>query len=577
MSYVIEILDSSGNKVAQMHENECEARLHREINADWYMKISYPVPQNEYQGEDKSEYLVTWKYQIRMFNTKDSTDYQTFVITRSDRIRKPSGAVVVEVQADHVAISDMNEEVIHDTLFLYNMTPSAALTQILGYSTNWSAGTVGPTTPISIDVSWETVMSALIKLVKACGGEWTADEANSEIDISAELGSDNSVHIRPERNLQSVNNRTFSRSVINKMYGVGGGQPSATIAGARHKVSSYVSGTGVITCESNKIVPEDDSWNTDFHAFFVTGTEAGNSFTITDCASGSVNDTLTINTGESISAGDKFVIRTTGGTPVDYIRAGSSITSYGEIEGTKKDGRFLDVTNLVGTPALDGTYTGGLCENWTMVGSFTDEENTTAAYITYGSKSQRCVDPGDGEGIEQDVTVEDGKHYTLLAWVYIVSGTVEVKWDDGTTVTSLTKSDTGWQRFSIRERVNGTTLTVQILAYGGAAEFYVDAVQITEGILNRSFTENSELTGLWDATYDQLIKVKDPRIEYVANFIDLYRIDSGDYPDDEISIGDTVTITDDSIGITAQTARVKKIFMDVFRPEITQHTVSNVI
>jgi len=574
---VVSILNSSSTKVAQVDESECDVKTGRIINANYSIDMVYPIPLTLEQGEDKADYLKAWNASLQILDTDDSTYQKTFIITKTENGKDTNGSPTLLIHGEHKAILEMNREIINGRIVLSNETVTSALTKIMAYSTNWGHGAVTVSKNISIVVGWETVLSALQKVLNACNGEYDIDETNSEIDIADELGANNNVNIRPDLNLKSIVNTQFSRNVINKMYGVGGGQIPATIASARHIVNGYVGGTGVLTVDDNLVVPESDSWNTNYEVYFVTGAEAGNAFTITDCAAGTANDTLTIDTAQTIVAGDKFIIRTTAHADVDFIRAGTSITTYGESQGVYKNERFLDTINLVTTPQLDGTYTGGLCADWTKVSLPTLTENTTATYIQYGTSSQKVVGVDDGDGISQAVTTEADKYYRVLLWVYITGGTVAVTITNDTDSFATSKTFTGWQRFSSYVKSDGTTLTITVLQSGApVATFYVDAVQVTEGAQQRSFTQNCDQKNLWDAAYYKLIDAKDPELEYKARFIDLYRIDSKKYPYNEISLGDTVTITDDDLEISEVTARVKEITTDEFKPELTEHIVSNI-
>jgi hypothetical protein len=471
-------------------------------------------------------------------------------------------------------------------LVFSNATVTTVIQAILGvidnpkYSSWYMSGSIAPTDTISITISWETVLSALQRVLALCNAEYDLDEATSLINIYKTMGAANSVFLRSDKNIKSLQVTYFNRDVINKMFGVGGSQPPSTIAGARHVVSAYNDATGLLTVSGNKLVPENDSWNTDYEVYFVTGAEAGNAFTITDSAHTTTNDTLTIDTAQTIAIGDKFVIRTTGHVEVDFIRAGASITAYGTVEGVYKNGAFAGGTNLVETPDLSGAYAGGagdnLCADWTKEGTPTIDENTTADYFKYGTKSQRVQGDADLEGVSQVVTVTANRYYRVLVNAYITSGTVKVTASDGTNTIPVSKTGTGWQRYEIFEKFVATSLTVKILQDGaGTSDFYVDSVQATEGAMNYSFNSNCDSLDLWHETFDKLITVKDPPIEYRASFVDLYAMEPGSYPYDQVSLGDTLIIYDSTLDISNVTARLKEIRKDEFNLERTEHTISN--
>jgi len=579
----IQLFSRTGDATGLLDEYECEATVSRQVNSEWSMVLTYPVPQTD-DREDKSS-LIEQDGRMRIIWI-DGT-YDTFRISRLVKARK-GGVPVYTAHGEHVALLDLNSEIIDGRLSLYNYEPSDALTALLAYSTNWSSGgTTGLNGMSNLTVEYETVMSGLQRICEAAGAEYDVDEAAGTIELRSSLGSSNNVLVRSDRNAKSMQHTRYSRNVVNKMYGIGGGSPVLTIAGARHIVYGYDSGTGVLTVgreaggyqEGFKVVAEDDSWNT-YKVKFITGSEAGNSFTITDSAKGDsttpAGDTLTIDDSLSVSQGDKFVITDASDNEVAYIRAGSSISSYGTVEGVHRDARYFEALNLVETPALDGTYAAGLCGNWTKEGAPTVAEETTADYVNYGASSQKVTASGDAQGVSQQVSATSGRYYTAIAWVYVSSGTVKLQLSDGTSTWESSKSDTGWSRYEIQELSAGATLTIKVLADGGAATFYVDAVQITEGVLSYGFTANDSRKSLWDVTYDALQLVKDPQVEYQVSFHDLYRVDPERYADDEISLGDTVEVQDDELGIDKVSLRVRGVRYDVFRPERTTHTVSNI-
>jgi hypothetical protein len=330
----------------------------------------------------------------------------------------------------------------------------------------------------------------------------------------------------------------------------------------------------VITVSGNRLVPENDSWN-GYKALFVTGTEKGTSFTIADSAAGAASDTLTIPTGRLISAGDKFTILTSAGVSVDFIRAGVSIALYGEAQGVYKNESFLDSTNLVETPALDGLYTSNLCENWSVIGSVSVAKSSNPAVIQYGAHSQYAAMSSSGAGLSQSVSVVSGKYYNCQAWVYVVEGVVRFEVTDGVSTWKVSKGGAGWQKYGIVERAGSGTITLKILSDAANTSFYLDAAQVTEGVVNRSFSVNSDYSSLWEATYNVLMSSKNPRVEYEVAFIDLYSIDPLKYQDEQVGLGDKVTVFDRELLLEDVSVRVKRVSMDVFSPENTKYVVNN--
>lgn len=568
----VEILTSAGVKVAQMGDRECACITKRTINGEWNVQVSYTVPPAG-QAEDKSVYFVQGSI-VRVRNFEDST-YRDFVITNPAAQRNDNGVISFVVVGDHASIVEWNRVLIKATLGIVNVTPTTVLAKFLSYAAAYNTlGTIEPAMRLSIpDVGWETVQSGINKLLKLSGGELEI-ESDGKVSIYSQLGDDNGVRVVYGKNMNSLRNTKFYSRIANKVYGVGGGQPAATIAGARHTVASAVGST--ITADSAKLCPENDAWN-GFKLKFQTGTQAGVSFTINDCTHGATQDSFVLASAPSgVVAGDKFTITESDGTPVKYLLSPASVALYGTIEGCCKDTGFTDAVNLVAYPAMDGTYSAGLCQGWTKVGTPTVSEETNAAYLQYGTKSQKVIGATALDGISQVVPVVSGRYYFCSAWVYVQTGSVTFQVTDGVSTWKVVKSaGTGWQQFSIVEKMAASTITVKLESAN--ATFWIDAVQVTEGVLNRSFTNNSSMTELWNKTFDQIMKTKDPQVEYSVDFVDLYKMYPVDYPMDKISLGDTVSVYDSALGISGLKARLTSVAADEFFPEKTKYTISNII
>lgn len=571
----VEILNSSGVKTAQLQSTECECMTRRLVNGEWTIELDYTVPRSE-QGEDKSAYLTTGS-KIRLTDYEDSST-RTFIITKPSFIRDERGVQKIMVSGEHQSMIELARNIVTAQLSVRHVLPSLVLAKLLSYVSGYSVGTVNPTDKIDIEsIGWEPVSSGLQKLIGAIGAiDLSITEAGA-VSLLTSMGSDNGVRIYVGRNMQSIKNTRYIRRIVNKMYGVGGGQPSPTIAGAPHVVASITSAT--ITTQGNKVVAESDSWNT-YKVRFITGAQAGNSFVINDCTHGASADTLVLASTPSpaVVAGDKFVITDSSDVDVSFILAATSLATYGQWAGVYRNENYVDATNLVVEPSLDGSYTSGVCAGWTKIGAGAFE-NLNAAYIQNGSKSQGVSSASAGHGMEQVIGITAGQYYNITGWVYIASGTVQMQVLDGSAGWSVEKTagTNSWQRFRIMNRFANNTLTVRFVQSGAtAAVFYIDTVSVTKGILDRPFTANSNLKSLWDRAFDEIMKYKDPQIEYEVSFVDLYKMDPKAYPYDKISLGDTIYIYDSSLGINGVSARVKEIKVDEFRPENTKHVVSNV-
>lgn len=584
MKYTVEILNNSNIKIGELTSVECEAKIHRILNGEWNISLTYPLPPVG-QGEDKSDLLYSPFARLKVLNLNDVTDCQAFVIEKLERFDE-GGTKYISINGTHIFIHQLISEIV-PTRFLFKEVPiNFALSKILSYTSNWTLGTCNTTRLVSVDVGHESIFSAFQKIIESASVEWDVNEQNSTINIANTIGSDNSVHIRPGKNLISYSDSIYSREIVNKIYGVGSGEPPVTLAGTWHEI--YSSDGTTVTINHNKIVPETGCWNPvdgnhKYGLEFKTGVNAGTVATIATSTSGLIRDSFTLLSPLSgISFGDRVVLVETldnfsSWQDVNYLHSPSSIQTYGAIEAVHTNQNYTDAINLVEEPALDGTYTNGICRKWgLLMGTVaTLTENTDPKYIQYGTKSQKVVTFGDGHGIYQSVNVTQGAFYTVTAWVYIVSGTIRFYINSYFIDLS---GKTGWQRIEVKNGRAGSNLFDIVISQFGAqsATFYLDAVQVTQTTEPRDFVKNCSRINLWFEAYDKLMLNLSPKVIYRCNFVDLYKIDNVVYEDDKISLGDTVKITDEKLGINQLSARVKEVSYMPFRQYLTEHTVTNI-
>lgn len=185
---------------------------------------------------------------------------------------------------------------------------------------------------------------------------------------------------------------------------------------------------------------------------------------------------------------------------------------YGQTSG-ESDAEQLNLLTEIGSPTVDTTGDGsadgslmmqhltytfdsdpvelvvnGGMENdsdWTDIADAeptTNERSTTQ--VDTGTYSRHVVTANAGEGMEGAAwALFKDRRYTITARVYPVSGQVQMQ-VPATDVFTQTSSGTGaWQTLSVSDEVADTSddlARLQFVAVGGAAEFYVDTVSITE-------------------------------------------------------------------------------------------------
>jgi YD repeat-containing protein len=140
---------------------------------------------------------------------------------------------------------------------------------------------------------------------------------------------------------------------------------------------------------------------------------------------------------------------------------------------------------------------------WSDVGSPTTNEQS-ASEVDTGDYA-RHIDGDSGEGVESaSWTMEADKTYVIRARVYAVSGTVKLK-VSGMAEFDQTTSVTGsWETLrAVHTPGSGGSKTLQFLADGGSAEFYVDSVHLVEveGLLEwQDFVYDDQQRPLEEAT-----------------------------------------------------------------------------
>lgn len=584
MSYTIEIISIANVRLAILNQHECNCRITRKINGEWSVSLMYfYIPGTE----DKSQYLNLWKPRLRVKNNADTTDYQTFVLSRPEIKKRPDGVIEYNCYGDHYCIDKMKSEIINAERDFQDATPLQVLQYILDFSAI-TAGTATLSTKVSLKLSYETVMSALTKLIEAAKCEYQYIESTGVLNLVSTVGdSSKYINIKYGKNAKQISKKVLNYNVKNYIYGVGGGSPPATIAGARHIITAI--STNTITLDSNKVVPENDVWNA-YKVKFVNGTLAGNIYLITDSIHRATTDQLVLASSvAAASVGDSIVLLKVNNAELDYIKSSSSIAAREEVYDVYKNSQYGNLINLIKTSDFSGTYSSSICENWIEDGPLSAKaENTNETYIKYGTKSQSVTLSSSTQRIYQTVSVTPQRFYTLFANVYVVSGraTMSVL---GTKLYSVSTAagETGWQELKF-EGINSGAETSVVIQFSSVSAtvpspsaYYIDSVALMESVRgadgsveSRSYVKSCEQTLLWYETFDYIMKVKDPVVEYSANFIDLYRLDPISYALDQIDIGDSVKVTDTDLGIVGAVARVTEMVFDPFRPENTEHTIT---
>jgi phage minor structural protein len=245
---------------------------------------------------------------------------------------------------------------------------------------------------------------------------------------------------------------------------------------------------------------------------------------------------------------------------------------YGIVTGKYENPNIQDTINLINTPALDGTYTGGLCQDWTMEGTPTLTENTSAAYIHHGTKSQKVVADADAEGIEQSwYAVVADKAYSAYCRVYIdpdAPGSVKFSINLGGQIQYYVTTGVGWIEILIENFsfIYSGIATIGVLSSGGALTFYVDAVMVHEGSELHDFVDGDTADILWREGNNYLQQHKNPIVSYSLDLLDLYEHDRAKYAEENFLVGDAIRVVDPDLSIDTHLTVTRKEF-DIDNPQ----------
>lgn len=147
--------------------------------------------------------------------------------------------------------------------------------------------------------------------------------------------------------------------------------------------------------------------------------------------------------------------------------------------------------NLVGNGGMEsgGTVDVSLPTNWGQYGTpasaykANTSSNGGTGKVHSGTYSIYVNADSYGDGVSTGITpaLTVGKWYEMAAWVYVVSGTVQMFLNTSSSVAVSTSTTGQWQRISaVFQMQSGWNSTVYIRGISTTAEFYVDDVSIVE-------------------------------------------------------------------------------------------------
>lgn len=332
---------------------------------------------------------------VELYNAVDLEIVKAFRIIKK-RFKHEGSRYYTEVLCEGLKY-DLNKMVYAFSGNIVNQTPTTHITSILA-GTSWSVGTVTPTSTITVGYDYDTVLGALDKVRQAAVEAGVTYDLGFRtkpyyVDLKLVGNQSSTATIEYKKNLKNLE---YEQSIpeATRIFALGGPGTSGvpmTLQNHTHIITGISS--GVLTLDSPRIAGGNDDWN----SYDVMNVATLVQDAITDTETTTPYDKITVGNPGFFSTGARVRIQESGGSTdsgVLYIRDKATIDLYGNRDMVFRDETYEDVFNLVGpyaSSALSGTYTTGLCEGWTKIGSPTVAENTNVAYVINGSKSQKVT------------------------------------------------------------------------------------------------------------------------------------------------------------------------------------------
>jgi hypothetical protein len=202
----------------------------------------------------------------------------------------------------------------------------------------------------------------------------------------------------------------------------------------------------------------------------------------------------------------------------------------------------------------------------------TYNDNTLDAALTIEEPASNFA--AGGQGVERFFGALTGFEYSAIVWIFVeAGGRVRVELRTGGQIfppeelvtlgraTPVRSVTTQWI-VTIQGFISSGTLgSIRIISHEGAATFYVDAAAVFQSAyppVEGVFIGDNTATELWYRTYDFLQDSKDPKLTYDVDGLDLFEYDKAGFTADQITVGDTIQIRDEELGIDASLRNVKK-------------------
>lgn len=479
---------------------------------------------------------------------------------------------------------------------LYGLTPTEHLGVVLADApSHFSAGTIATSAPLDMFYDWDNPLSASAEIASLAGLELGVELTSTgyKVNMPVTIGSTASkVCLRYTRNLLGVGRDSDARTNQGtRVYPRGGGD-----VGDRLKIAEaawLVTATSTVTATLSTAEGRSIAFDNQLNSLWVEE-PGGTRRQVTDSTTAQV---ITIASGHGISTGERVKFRnSSGGNQLTFLDHPAQIATYGTFQRVLDRQDIAHVDNLTENPFFTGTYsTAGVPTNWSKVGSVTFAESTSANFRKLGNKSLHITSTIPGVGVISDaipvVPSNASPYFSVQTAIWVVSGAVQLQFiNQGSTVDTIfpPPDDAPAQTTVVGQWVDNlvvagidfnelssTALKLQVLAHDAAAEWYMDAVQVTQTAAGfDGFHDGRASNALWIAGNSFLAENATPRVAFTVQASDLERLHPAEFTNAKLVVGGDVQVVDSDMGLDVE-ARIINLQRDLLHPGNSQITLSN--
>ncbi|MBU4380942.1 hypothetical protein L6255_03420 [Candidatus Parcubacteria bacterium] len=169
---------------------------------------------------------------------------------------------------------------------------------------------------------------------------------------------------------------------------------------------------------------------------------------------------------------------------LDIFKRGSVAPSRPPPDDTGKDQEDTKPVTPVtkpATPAPVSCNLGTIGNSWTRVGNTTKYQHfeVSSTKIKSGAKSQKILAEASGIGIQQTITLDPTKQYTISTWVFVEKGQAELKVTDSSNKSQSIKSTKTGEWQELKTRVDFvSSIDIKISSSTSNTSLFTDAITV---------------------------------------------------------------------------------------------------